>query len=213
MKLRYIITMILNRFRGNFSDAMVLKEEGDLLETLGSRAEIAIVEIGSWKGGSTIRLAKETHVLVYAIDPHKGTRIHEQHHVSSTYVDFVKNVSRAGVAHRIVPFVMTSEEANKRFDWLRCDLLFIDGDHRYECVKLDFELWVPRLVVGGILVMHDVNNPEYSGPHRVWKEFVLGNPKFKVLGSVKTIGYACIGVQKMVNHTMKVYEKVLGEKK
>ena len=36
------------------------------------------------------------------------------------------------------------------------DLLFIDGDHTYEGVKADFEMYEPFVRQGGIIVLHDI---------------------------------------------------------
>ena len=50
--------------------------------------------------------------------------------------------------------IMTSEEA--AHGWNKpIRLLWIDGDHRHESTKLDFALWEPHVVEGGILAMHD----------------------------------------------------------
>ncbi len=40
------------------------------------------------------------------------------------------------------------------------DVLFIDGDHTYEGVKKDFELYSSLVKVGGIIAFHDI----YPGP-------------------------------------------------
>jgi predicted O-methyltransferase YrrM len=36
------------------------------------------------------------------------------------------------------------------------DFLFIDGDHTYEGVKRDFELYSPLVKKGGIIAFHDI---------------------------------------------------------
>ncbi len=38
------------------------------------------------------------------------------------------------------------------------DLVFIDGDHSYECVRQDIDSWMPKVRPGGILAGHDYNN-------------------------------------------------------
>jgi predicted O-methyltransferase YrrM len=43
----------------------------------------------------------------------------------------------------------------------KIDLLFIDGDHTYEGMKKDFEMYEPLVKVGGIIILHDVV------PHRL----------------------------------------------
>ena len=40
----------------------------------------------------------------------------------------------------------------------RPDLVFIDGDHRYEAVLKDLETWWPRLKSGGLLIIHDFHD-------------------------------------------------------
>ena len=59
-------------------------KEGKFLYRLAKRSTIGgcIVEIGSWKGYSTIQLAKGSLAgykkTVYAIDPHTGSDVHHQ---------------------------------------------------------------------------------------------------------------------------------------
>lgn len=50
------------------------------------------------------------------------------------------------------------------------DLLFIDGDHRYEGVERDFEMYSPLVKENGILAFHDI----VYGP----KENIGGVPEF-----------------------------------
>ena len=40
---------------------------------------------------------------------------------------------------------------------IKIDLLFIDGDHSYEGVKLDFELYSKILSPDGIIILHDID--------------------------------------------------------
>ena len=43
----------------------------------------------------------------------------------------------------------------KDWDKDKIKLLFIDGDHSYEGVKKDYELFWPKLEKGGFIVFHD----------------------------------------------------------
>lgn len=52
------------------------------------------------------------------------------------------------------------------------DLVFIDGNHDYEFVKEDIELWLPKIRPGGILAGHDYKR--FSGVKRAVDE-LLGN--------------------------------------
>lgn len=52
------------------------------------------------------------------------------------------------------------------------DLLFVDGGHYYEQVKLDLEAWYPKVKQGGILSGHDYGG-RYDGVKRAVDEFCL----------------------------------------
>jgi len=59
------------------------------------------VEIGSWKGKSTIWLAKGAKAgsqnEVFAIDPHQGSKAHTDEGEESTYPTFLTNLEKAHV--------------------------------------------------------------------------------------------------------------------
>jgi len=52
------------------------------------------------------------------------------------------------------------------------DLLMIDGDHTYEGVKKDFEIYVPLVKKGGLILMHDITNNQCGVP-KFWEEIEL----------------------------------------
>lgn len=41
-------------------------------------------------------------------------------------------------------------------------LLYIDGDHSYDGVTNDLNAWVPKVMRGGIVALHDFENPNYG---------------------------------------------------
>jgi len=161
--------------------------EGTLLYTLAKNCKTngAIVEIGSWKGKSTIFLAKGSkagqRVRVYAIDPHKGGLS-----VGPTFHEFKKNVVNAQVDDIVVPMVKTSEEA--AHDFLEpCALIFVDGDHEPDSVKQDFELWYPKLIEGGIIAFHDTIG--WVGPRTLVKGSLYKSNNFKNVRFAGSITY------------------------
>jgi hypothetical protein len=50
------------------------------------------------------------------------------------------------------------------------DVIFIDGDHTYDGVKLDFEKSLALLNENGYLVFHDINSIYCSGVVNLWNE-------------------------------------------
>jgi predicted O-methyltransferase YrrM len=55
----------------------------------------------------------------------------------------------------------------------KLDLLFIDGDHTYEGVKKDFEMYEPLVKAGGIIILHDIvphRQKHGCGVDRYWDE-------------------------------------------
>jgi predicted O-methyltransferase YrrM len=149
----------------------------------------AIVEIGSWKGRSTVWLAAGARAAgrrIYAVDPHRGS--HEDP-AANTFAEFIENIRRAGVADAIEPLVMTSAEAASRVRE-PVELLFVDGDHTREGSERDADTWLPRLVTGGQLMMHDVGAAGYLGPRTVFRRRVCWNSGFDRIGRVGSMGVA-----------------------
>ena len=125
-----------------------------------------IVEVGSHYGKSTILLshAAGDGVNVVAIDPHmsgpyasatdeEGERVHAAFHA---------NLERTGAdgAVRHVRQPSQSAEALASVDGA-VDLLYVDGDHRYDRARDDLLLWGPRVRAGGSIFVHDC----YSSPY------------------------------------------------
>lgn len=53
-------------------------------------------------------------------------------------------------------------------------LVYLDGDHSYEGVVLDINVWVRKLVNGGILASHDYDHREY-GVKKAMDEYAKEN--------------------------------------
>ena len=150
-----------------------------------------IVEIGSWKGKSTIWLAKGSQagqkVKVYAFDPHSASIVHQKHGEAWTFDELKQNISRAGVADIVSPVVATSEAAASRFNE-PIEMIFIDGDHDYEAVKRDFELWYPKVVDGGVMAFHDTT--VWQGPKKLVAERIYKSRDFRDGSFAGSIAFA-----------------------
>jgi predicted O-methyltransferase YrrM len=59
------------------------------------------------------------------------------------------------------------------------DFLFIDGDHTYEGVKADFELYAPLVRPGGLIALHDIAAPADGAAHAEGPTLLGGDvPRF-----------------------------------
>lgn len=173
-------------------DGWLTSKEGEFLYNAAKNCTkgTAIVEIGSWKGKSTIWLgsgSKEGNkARVYAIDPHTGSSEHrEKFGKVWTFEEFRRNIKRAKVDDVVVPVVKTSEAAARGWNE-KTGFLWIDGAHEYEMVRLDYKLWEPHLVEGGVIAFHD---SQKGGPKRVVNENLYFGDRFKNVGFVEGITY------------------------
>jgi len=122
------------------------KAEGEFLYKASLKAK-QVVEIGSWKGRSTVCIASGLRDgiggKVVAIDPHTGSSEHQKKFgVIDTYDEFLSNINQSGLDQFIIPKRMTSEEAEKEYSE-QPGLVLVDGAHEYRLVSLDYRL-VPK---------------------------------------------------------------------
>jgi predicted O-methyltransferase YrrM len=121
-----------------------------------------IVEIGSFRGRSTIAIARSAPpgVEIVAIDPHAGNDRGPQEihgHADAAAEDckvFVANLDRAGVRDRVSHVRKFSHEALADVDG-PVDLLHVDGAHRFGPARDDVRRWGARVVPGGSMLIHD----------------------------------------------------------
>ncbi|MFZ8900549.1 MAG: class I SAM-dependent methyltransferase [Ilumatobacteraceae bacterium] len=151
-------------------------EEGDALYDAACAAGAAVpgspfLEVGSYCGRSTVWLgaaARQSGTVVFAVDHHRGSEENqpgwEWHDTSlidpdtgrlDTLPHFRRTIARAGLDDSVVAVVGESPVVAR---WWKTPLafLFIDGGHGVEPARLDYELWTPHVVPGGILAIHDV---------------------------------------------------------
>jgi len=175
-------------------EGMLHDDEEDLLYDLAKACtgRGVIVEIGSYKGRSTICLGmgslEGNKVPIYAIDPHDGRDPHDSrtHTGASTLSEFLNNVHRAGLDDIIHPIVDQSENVASSFA-LPVELLFIDGDHAYESVQRDFSMWAPKVIENGVIALHDTRC--YEGPRKIAAEKMYRSRQFSHVRWVTEISY------------------------
>jgi predicted O-methyltransferase YrrM len=150
------------------------------------------VEIGSARGKSACyiarALAENGKGKLYAIDPHTRTDWNDDDSVE-TYAVMRQNLEYLGLSDRVEIIRKTSQNAAQ--GWGRTiDLIFIDGDHSYEGVKRDWELFVPHVSPFGVVVFHDT---AWDIHRYLWREYArddMGVPR--LVDELRLAGYPVI---------------------
>jgi MMP 1-O-methyltransferase len=137
------------------------------------------LEIGSYCGKSGVYIgaaAQVTGRVLFALDHHRGSEEnqvgwewHEPDLVDpvidkmDTLPIFRRTIHDAGLEGSVVALVGDSPTVGEV--WATpLALLFIDGGHGHDPAHRDYEIWVPHVVVGGRLSIHDVfENPADGG--------------------------------------------------
>lgn len=155
-------------------------EEGEALYDLAWAARPsrgAIVELGAWKGRSTCYLAwgalAGDMAPVVSIDHFCGSPEHRCGGLlgrdGNTYADYLATLSQAGILLLVHSLIMDTDQA-ERIVTDQIGLLFIDADHTERAVRRDYALWVPKVMPGGWVCLHDVDSPDWPGPTRLGAE-------------------------------------------
>jgi hypothetical protein len=144
------------------------------LEWLASKARESpvIIEFGCYLGRSTRALADNTTGIVYAVDPWNGVYFNNDGTVADwintgVYEIFESNLKDHLETGRVIPI--------RSYSWsfvdpIRADLIFIDGDHRYEEVKNDIIHALTLIKSGGIISGHDYSHKTWPGVKRAVDE-------------------------------------------
>ncbi|MEH1904856.1 MAG: class I SAM-dependent methyltransferase [Nostoc sp.] len=134
--------------------------------------DAVIVEIGSFKGRSTVAMAYAcigTKRKIYSIDTWDGNDADFSER--KFFEVWEQNVQLNGLEQYVIPLRGYSHDVLNRWDKLTniktVDFIFIDGSHQYLDVLKDFQLSFSLVKNGGWIAFHDVV-PTWPGPERVW---------------------------------------------
>jgi predicted O-methyltransferase YrrM len=135
-----------------------------LMRLLGlvARPGMMVLEIGSWTGHSTSRLARMVNVhqgKVVCVDWWKGNpsipQMDQDAKDHNVFNLFLENMKELGLEDVVIPI---KSESGVAANFLRdefFDFVFIDADHAYDSVKRDIICYLPKVRLGGILAGHD----------------------------------------------------------
>lgn len=133
-----------------------------------------IVEIGVLKGFTSGILCRNSNVPVYGIDPLIPDSM------SSSLIGSIAEIRNNTNGCSNYTFINDySYNVIKTFN-KDIDYLFIDGDHRYDAVLMDFNDWFPKVVKNGYISIHDSaknrGGPDWwDGPSKLADELIFDN--------------------------------------
>ena len=161
-----------------------------------------ILEIGSATGLSscTMALACRHNKIgkVFAVDPHD---VNDWNNISKScdgQLDFFKSrIAEYALSDYCTIIQSTSEQAAKKWS-LPIDLMFIDGDHSYEGVRKDFELFKKWLTPPSLVLFHN-SGWEFNRDHQSYRQG-MGVPKY--LSELKAAGFQSVTVLDEVGLTI-----------
>lgn len=161
----------------------------DLLALIRGRQLNTVVEIGTSNGGvfyGLCKLAAPTATLV-SIDlpggPFGGVM----------WIDGNKALKSYGKPKQRLEFLRHDSHRESTLKKLKgilgdkkIDLLFIDGDHTYEGIKKDYDMYAPLVGKGGLIVFHDICD-HVTQPlvqvRKFWKEIKKGKNTKELLAT------------------------------
>jgi len=157
----------------------ITPEEGALLYRLASETTAGcIIEVGSYRGKSAVALALGVRTIdekyrpaIYCIDPHRtfigfyGGEFGPQDRGA-----FYETMLSTGAFNEIALINLSSPVLSPGWNE-PVGFAFIDGDHRYEGVKRDFECWDPHVIIGGKIAFDDATDKS-CGPYQLIQEIL-----------------------------------------
>ncbi len=166
-------------------------DEGEALSSWAASVDPTlgpVLEVGSYCGKSACWMGpsiRRAGTVLYCLDHHRGSEENQagwEHHEPDlvdaeiakmdTLPLFRRTVHDAGLEDVVVALVGDGPTVARH--WATpLSMLFIDGGHGEEPARLDRELWVPHLAVGGLLAIHDVFPDPADGGRPPYEEIYL----------------------------------------
>lgn len=158
-----------------------------------ARGSTRLLEIGAAYGSSSLLLlaASPDRARVWSVDPFvQDSRGRFCASARACHDNVTRALEAAGWLHAVAKWtLMVADSETACAEWHDrggpLDFLFIDGDHRYEAVRRDFESWQRFVVGGGHILIHDsrrlpgapdhVFNRGWQGPTRLAQELAKDN--------------------------------------
>ena len=162
-----------------------------------------ILEIGTANGGTLFLLSRfsDPNALIMTMDlPESFFFRGFDFKIRRFYKSFASHQQKIALINGDSHDISSLQKLNEFLYHEKLDILFIDGDHSYEGVKKDFEMYSPLVREEGLIVFHDivVVPPEIekaNGVHQFWNE-IKKNFEYKEIVEDWEQGWGGIGVMR-----------------
>jgi cephalosporin hydroxylase len=170
-----------------FKIAQDIEEIIQVVQYLNGRKFNSFVEIGSCVGGSAwlyseLLCSKNANVTLIDVDSRRELFF------------IAEKIRKTGKNVKIISKSSSDVEVTNEII-IPIDLLHIDGDHKYEAVKRDWDKFQPYVIKNGIIILHDTNSttlPEIDkGAEKLVKE-LNGETDYKITTFSNTCGISVI---------------------
>jgi predicted O-methyltransferase YrrM len=176
------------------SPRQIREEIVALLERLAVTRPRTVLELGTFRGGTLFlftRVAAASATLV-TVDMDAGQF---GGGYPRTWAPLFRSFAREKQKIHLVRGDSHSPSTRARVSSLLkqpVDFLFIDGDHAYEGVRADFEMYSPLVRDGGLIALHDIveGSSEFvGGVPRFWREIRQGLDAEEIVADREQGGY------------------------
>jgi len=157
---------------------MIIRTDRPAIHQLIGREDLIGAEIGVEHGYNAIGILTQLDIKkLYLIDPYQeypssdGKSVRSQELMQQTKDEALINLEKFN--DRIEWIFDYSWNAVNQIEDESLDFVYIDGDHRYEAVYRDIELYLPKVRIGGLIGGHDYK-PREKGVIRAVNEFFSG---------------------------------------
>jgi predicted O-methyltransferase YrrM len=130
-------------------EGWLTEEEAGALQSLAT--DRLVLEIGSWRGRSTVALARVAGHVV-SVDHHLGSAEHERYEPSLPI--FLANLESRGLRSKVSVCVMDSRHLGF-FRPTSFDLVFVDGAHDFGSAVRDLRFAFRLVKTAGAVAVHD----------------------------------------------------------
>lgn len=161
--------------------SMTFEEAGLLFRVVRTAQPRRILEVGRFKGGSTVLLAAAApQATIWSIDNNeKESRLgglpHDDELRAFLQRSTIENVE-----------LLVGDSRTIAFDVEDLDMVFLDGDHTYEGVSADIDRFGSRLRVGCDLLLHDAVSGHPDTVGRAMREVVAAG-LFRIVDSAGSL--------------------------